>query len=521
MVTTGTVKIKKWSLLCLLLLTSCSGAASNQRPAEEIASLAAVEQQPAGPESVAAGVGESRDADVQAPRYQPVKEDISPLGKRIVNISVRNTPFRDVVKVVADSANLNLVLQKGVNTEQPVTITLNNVTVKDALDIIFASVDYFYEVKKNLLLVKAQDTMLFEFGHPSVLNSYSLSLGGDILGGASSAGSTSSTIKGDLKLTSASDDKAKNLWEEVSLALTGILKADEGNPLRANFSINRVTGTIMVTASKNTLANVTSFLNRVRESLNRQVMIEARIVEVQLSEGLKYGIDWQQVINWNKLGQIVVGSQGFTNVLLPADPRFNVAISGGNFTATLQALQTQGDVRVLSNPRVSLMNGQTAMLSVGQNRNYLAKVQTTTTTPAGGLPQTTFSVETNSIMSGLVIGIVPYINSDGYVSMTITPIISNLTSMGSVDIGSDPATKVTISLPTVDLREMSTTVRVKDGELVVIGGLIQKSESTIEQGTPFLSKIPLLGYLFKNLDKSELRTELVIMLKPQVAKAED
>ncbi len=183
-------------------------------------------------------------------------------------------------------------------------------------------------------------------------------------------------------------------------------------------------------------------------------------------------------------------------------------------------LQSQGEVRVLSNPRVSLMNGQVAMLSVGTSRNYISKVQTTTTTPAGGLPQTTFTTETNSILSGLVIGIVPYINPDGNVSMTITPIISNLTKLESAVIGTAP-NAVTISLPTVDLREMSTTVRVKDGELVVIGGLIQKSESTKDNGIPFLSKIPLLGYLFKSRDQSELRTELVIMLKPQVTKAED
>jgi len=276
----------------------------------------------------------------------------------------------------------------------------------------------------------------------------------------------------------------------------------------------------MVTASKGALEKVKNFLDKTRESLNRQVMIEARIVEVQLSDSLMYGIDWEFIKDWQKVGQVSVGTSSFNSVVSSTGPSFQFGITGVDSTMLLKALQTQGNVNVLSNPRVSLMNGQTAMLSVGRNTNFISRVQTTTSTSAASTGVVTFTIETSSILSGLIIGIVPYINSDGNVSMTITPIVTDLISLEEKALGTVGTNNVSLSLPTVDLREMSTTVRVKDGEMIIIGGLINRKESDRESGVPFLSKVPMIGSLFKTTEKVEQRTELVIMLKPMVEKAE-
>jgi len=244
--------------------------------------------------------------------------------------------------------------------------------------------------------------------------------------------------------------------------------------------------------------------------LNRQVFIEARIVEVQLSEGLKYGIDWSLI-----KGDATVKLNRFNEIVDTSGPNFQIAVTGTDFTALLTALQEQGDVRTLSNPRINIMNGQTALLSVGRNTNFISKVETTTTTSAGSAPTITFTIETKSILSGIVFGLVPYIDEEGKITLTITPIISNLVQLQPQTIGSSD-NGIEIKLPTVDLREMSSTVKISEGQMVVIGGLIDKKEVWNENKVPILGSIPVLGQLFKSTIKSQEKTELVIMLMPRI-----
>jgi len=163
------------------------------------------------------------------------------------------------------------------------------------------------------------------------------------------------------------------------------------------------------------------------------------------------------------------------------------------------------------------MNGQTSLLSVGRNVNFISRVETTTTTAATGvLPTTTFTVETSGILSGIMIGIVPYISDTGEITMAITPIVSDLIRLEDKTLGKVGENIIQISLPTVDLRELSTTVRVKDGEMVIIGGLMQKKEVSEDSKVPLLGDIPLIGYLFRSRKRLDEKTELVIMLKPTI-----
>ncbi len=177
-----------------------------------------------------------------------------------------------------------------------------------------------------------------------------------------------------------------------------------------------------------------------------------------------------------------------------------------NIKALVNALQQQGDVRLLSNPRVNMMNGQTAVLTVGRNTAYISSIESTTL--QGTNPVVTFSVGTSSILSGITIGIVPFVNDVGEISLTITPIVSELISLDTKNIGS-PLQQLQISLPAVDLRELSTTAKVRDGQIVVIGGLTARRERVKENQTPFLGRLPLLGGLFRSSDRGEDTTELV------------
>lgn len=464
----------------------------------------------------------------KTPDFVPVAEDISPLKSKIVDIVARNTALRDALHVIADATGMNLVMQKGVNPETLVTLTLRNVTAEDALNTIFTSVDYFYSVKDNMLIVKAVDTRIFELGHPSMIQSFSVDVGGDILGTAPVSGgaapTTTSGLKGGVTQSTKGDATAFGFWDAIEKSITTILAASSSqpaaagqapnaaspSPLQPSFTINRLTGTIMVTAAKNDIARVEQYINTIKKVINRQVLVEAKIIDVQLSDTMQYGIDWS-VLDMNNLGKVTIGTSKYADTIGTTTPSFQIGVSKWNFTGLLKAMQDQGEVRILSNPRVNIMNGQTALLSVGRNSTFISQVTSTTT--QGTPPVTTYSTTTSTVLSGIIIGIVPYINESGEISMTITPIISDLVRLDEKSFG-QAGSQTTLSLPTVDLKELSTTVKVRDGQMVVIGGLISKRENLTDSKVPGAGDIPVAGSLFKSRSKQESRTELVIVLQP-------
>jgi len=482
-------------------------------------------------------------APPKTPEFVPVAEDLSPLKTRIVDIAARKTPLRDVLHVIAEATSLNLVMEKGVDPETEVNLTLKNVTAENALNTIFTAVDYFYKVQENLLVVKAVDTKMFELGHPAMTQAYGVDVGGDIFGGVMNiapggtsggggGGGGSSSIKGSVTQNIKSDETAFKFWDAIEKSIENILGAQAGAAGAAGaggsaagaqqgFTVNRLTGMIYVTASKKSLQRVEDYIKSVKRTISRQVMIEARIIEVVLSDVFQFGIDWRLVDRFmtnagRTTSSFTFGTTRFNTVVPNTGPVFSItgipSFGGaeGDLNFTMQALEEQGEVRTLSNPKINIMNGQTALLTVGRNEAYISKVETTTT--AGTATVTTFTVDTNSVLSGILIGILPYINESGEISLTVTPIVSDLVKFTQKNIGTP--TVVELSLPTVDLRQLSTTVKVRHGDVIVIGGLIQQKESLTDDQIPFLGNIPLLGYLFKSRNKLDRKVELVIVLQP-------
>lgn len=504
----------------------------------------------------------------KTPDFQPVSDDISPAKSRIVNIQARNTTLGDILHVIADSAGLNLIIGSGIDLERPVTITLKRVSADDALNTILASMDYLYTLKGNILTVEATATRTFEIAHPALIQSYNVDVGGDILGGAASSGgggSSSSNIKGTVSKTLKSDTKAFDFWEALEKNLNTIigkpesssgatashasrnaaaqspvapaglpqtaLSAQQTIPLASaahdsqtgpqqGIVINRLTGTVVVTATRNNLARVETYIDNLKKALNRQVLVEARIIEVQLNDALQFGINWEFLKYAKWFNSYSAISSGFGDVTTAAadalkNGSFRLGYAGSGVQTLLTALKTQGEVRTLSNPRINVMNGQTAILSVGRNENYIAKVTSTTTTTAGSAPTVTYTVDIGNVLSGIIIGLVPHINNKGEIRLTITPIVSNRVKFDTKSFGSDATGgKVELSIPTIDLRELSTTVKVRNGELIVIGGLIDNKQNYSDKKIPLLGDIPWLGALFTNKDNQDSRSELVVILQP-------
>lgn len=489
---------------------------------------------------------------------------INPLKMKKISINVRATPLRDVLLVIAKDAGLNLILEKDVDPNTPITLVMTNVTLQDALDAVISSTDYFYRIERNILKVSATETKIFHLNIFPVHQTYSTEVGGDILGGVtgqlvSSGGTTggggattSTELKGNVSKTEKSDDTAYKFWDNIEKALTSILTGKSSvsqlaatqttqptqTPLQPSiaqapmaqttqpqeyFVVNRLTGTVMVTATKKNMQKVEQYLETIKSVMSRQVLIEAKVIEVTLSDSLKYGIDWSFLREWSHgthNWSIGGGSTDFTSAVPSTAPytdiRFSLTTTAiKDFSVIIKALSQFGDVRTLSNPRISIMNGQTSLLSVGRNFTFISKAESNLTTQTGGTPIITYTVETSNLLSGLIIGIVPYIDDKGEISLTVTPVISNLINIKEQTFGTTGAQTV-IQLPVVDLRELSTTVKVKDGEVLVIGGLIKREESLIENKTPILGDIPILGSLFKGQDITKTNTELVILLQPRI-----
>ena len=472
--------------------------------------------------------------EAQPPAFVSMTEEIGPLKTRIVNIVVRNSPLGDVLHIIADASGLNLLVDRDVPLDQPMTLSLRNATAEDALKTIFSSADCFYTITNNVLKVESVGTRVFELGHPALVNSYSMDIGGDISG--------SSGLKGSITSGSKADAKAYDFWGSMETSLAGIMDTKDTSAAHAttagdgkakttnrsgerqaqqSITINRITGTIMVTASRKNMEKVEQFLENVRKVLNRQVMIEARIIEVQLNDGMNFGIDWSFLAGSGAVnagfGSLVNGSTlsaASASVAAATASQFQVGVTKGNFQGLLTALQTQGDIKTLSNPKINVMNGHASILTVGTNTSFISQVTTTTTATAAG-NSISFTPQTTSVLSGMIIGIVPFISEGGDISLNITPITSDLVSLQDKSFGS-AGNQVIITIPTVALREMTTTVKMRDGQMVIIGGLISKKESSTDEKVPIIGDIPYLGKLFTRTVTSSTRSELVLLLRPHI-----
>lgn len=480
---------------------------------------------------------------------------INPLELKRISLNLRASPLKDVLYVIARDAGLNLIIERDVDQDFPVTVILSNVTLQDALDYVMSSTDYFYKIERNILRVSATETKTFWLDVSATTRTYSIDIGGDILGAGAAATGGGSNLRGNVAKTEKSDDDAYNIWSNIERAISAILAEQtpqittvrqtqpqgQQQPQQTTtvtpsvasaekpteyYVINRLTGSIMVKATKRKLEKIEKYLNDVKAVLQRQVLIEARIIEVQLSDTQRYGIDWnllfEKVIKTVPV-RLSLKNNKFTDIIPPLSDlpfsQFDFTLTTGSIremSGVIKALSEFGDVRTLSNPRISVMNGQPAVLTVGTNFSFISRVTLEYETDDRGNRIPRYTPERSSILSGIMLGIVPYVDGEGNITLTITPILSNLIDIRERTFGGLNTRSETIQLPIVDLRQLSTNVRVKDGEVVILGGLISGSENLEERKTPLLGDVPGLGLFFKS-KKSEVKSsELVILLQPRI-----
>jgi MSHA type pilus biogenesis protein MshL len=323
------------------------------------------------------------------------------------------------------------------------------------------------------------------------------------------------------------DNKDSNADNQSSEIKTDVGQKSGG---RGFYIIDKPVGLITVTAPRPLLEKVEAYIISLQKEIYQQISIEAKIIEVILKDNSSIGINWDSVLKGFKVsGSVTFGNSGNIFTWDPAtgatsNSRIISSVNLGekntgvlDFSALLNALKTQGDAKILSNPKISVLNGQPAMISVGRNITYVKKV-TSEVTGTGTDRSTTYTADPGSILSGVGLGLTATILGKNEIVMNLVPVTSELEegSETAIVVAGEGETSVKMGLPKVNIREMSTIVRVKDGDMLVIGGLISNTTKTDGFFAPVVGDIPLIKYLFGHEEKVKEKKELIILLKPRI-----
>lgn len=460
-------------------------------------------------------------------------------ARRIQVLEASNDDLRLILRSLADQYGLGYHLDPDVRGR--VSTRLENTTLRDALDALVTPYGYTYDIRDNVLYVAPArvQTRIFELDFISLSR---VGTGNTVvqrrLGQTGQAGGTglqqqnaagrggAGGIAGADVISSV---QVTDLWEEIRVSVEGLLFGDVGDrenqaasggalgnmvgarapvaysradSLGRRLIINPAAGTVLVTATGAQLSEIDAFLQTFQSAIQRQVRIEAKFVEVMLDREFQLGIDWQAVQN---LARVQLNPDGVAG----AQFRFGGADQSVTIDQVIDALESQGEVRVLSSPTVAAMNNQRAVFNVTTDEIFFA----VTREPVISQGSTTFatSVETQPVAVGIVMDVIPQISRDNTITMNVRPMV---TSLVRVEEFKQEGTQA--RAPVIDRRDLDTMVRARDGETIVIGGLIQRRTERKRVGVPLLKDLPLLKYLFGTVRETERRGELVIFITPTI-----
>ncbi|MFQ2468634.1 pilus (MSHA type) biogenesis protein MshL [Aeromonas caviae] len=315
-------------------------------------------------------------------------------------------------------------------------------------------------------------------------------------------------------------DSNNDYWTDLRDALQTLIGTGEGRAVITSPQAGLVT----VRAYPKELKAVREFLDQSGEHLKRQVVLEARILEVSLNEGYEQGVDWSGLsASWDG-GKGITGGGSLLDSPIASTPNqifralgggAGFTISDGNFNVAVSLLKTQGDVNTLSSPRVTATNNQKAVIKVGTDEYFVTNASTTTTTSGTSAPIVTPNVELTPFFSGIALDVTPQIDEQGKVLLHIHPsVIDTEEQSKTINVGT--ADPLVLPLAKSSIRESDTVVQANNGDIIVIGGLMKTDRQEIVSKVPLLGDIPWVGEAFTNRRESNRKVELVILLKPTV-----
>jgi len=414
--------------------------------------------------------------------------------------------------------------------------TLRDITLDSALQELVGRRGYAFRIEGTTLRVDPvrMTTRTFHFDYVAVSRVGTMNIVAHrrIAGNAPAVSGTSPTDDDVLTSQSVGD-----VWQEIRVALTGLLQSGLAAPPRstsvdstssagsigtiassttfANGSslvVSPMSGLISVTAMPDRLRDVESFVNDFQQSVSRQVVIEVKIVQVDLSTNFPFGIDWNALTAGASRLSL---RKDETPIISDGGLRFALSGGGAQVDAVLKALGEQGTVSVLSNERTTALNNQRAVFNVSTDEVFFSVAQTPLPSTGGGATSVQNQRVPQRVSVGIVLDVLPQISADNVLTMSIRPAVTSIARVDSVVL----ADGTLATTPIVSRRESDTVARLHAGETLVIGGLLQNRRDSTVGGVRFLKDIPLIGRPFRRVTRTDTRSELVIFLTPTVVSA--
>jgi MSHA biogenesis protein MshL len=448
------------------------------------------------------------DAPVRAEGEKRSPEEFRRPGRRYT-LFLAGADAREFFLSLAKENDLNLVLSPEVSGS--VTLDVKEATAREVIEEACRLLACRVEVAGRIVRVgpEQRETHFFQIdyllttrvGQGSLTASTTTGGGSSPASSAGSAGSSSGSGESSSSNSVLTEEKVDffgSLLEEVRSLLSG---AD------AKAVLNRATGTLSITDYPRNLEKVSAYLRVLDERARTGVIIEARILEVTLDDATKYGIDWSALPNMGWLGLSgALGGGAVMSQTLPSglDSGFKFGVTGSHFNGFLDALATNGQLNVLSAPKVATLNNQKAIIRIGRQDVFFRA----TVTPATATTAAVVTYNPDTITEGIILSVTPQVSRDGHVMLAIHPTITER-------VGTATAPDKNTA-PIIDVRETNTMVSVEDGQTVVIGGLMQERTQETVSSVPFFGDIPFIGALFRSVDQKKRKTELVILITPRV-----
>ncbi|MGZ8270095.1 MAG: pilus (MSHA type) biogenesis protein MshL [Methylophilus sp.] len=469
------------------------------------------------------------------------------------DLVVNNAPASQVLMGIVSGTRYSMLLHPDLSGN--VSVNLKDVTVFEALDALRDLYGYEYKVDGTRIMIEPQtlQTRVFQVNYivgkrngtsDTQVASGSLGASDNHSGQVTSATTTStgSNTQDALISSSISTSTNNDFWGDLSLSLSSIVGAENGRKI----VVNQQSGVIMVRAMPKEIRQVETFLRVMQVNIERQVILEAKILSVQLNTNSQSGVNWSVLGNIGNsralVGNINNNSSVATNgngnqtsgdlsanvggVLANAattaigGPLFAVALQGANFAALMSFLETQGNVEVLSSPRIATINNQKAVLKVGVDEFFVTGISQNTTASVGATT-TTPQVTLQPFFSGIALDVTPQIDKDDNIILHMHPSISQVTTVNKqLSLGGANG-QINLPLASSSVSETDSIVRTRDGNVIAIGGLMTESNTKTGSKVPGLGDIKGVGKAFRQNGEQSTKSELVILLKSTVVQGSD
>jgi MSHA biogenesis protein MshL len=469
-------------------------------------------------------------------------------GQRF-DINVEDAPARAFFLGLVDGTPINMLVDPQVSGR--VSLQLKQVTLDEALSAVRDLYGYDYRRMRTgyMVLPATVQTRVFNLNFIDVsrvgvsrtrissgqVSQRETSTGGGESGDTGTESSSSTDVTGTAVLTRSGTD----FWKAVEADLHAILGSAEGGG--KSVIINRQSGVIVAKGMPNELRDIADYLARTESTITRQVVLEAKVIEVELSDAYQAGINWAAVLSdGNKrytIGQLAPPGgfdadpfvpSGDTVTVAPGNPidgfinstlggAFTIAADFTDFNAYIELLGLQGRTRVLSSPRVSTLHNQKAIIKAGTDEFFITGVQSETTT--GEATTTSVNYELTPFFSGVALDVTPQISADNRVLLHVHPTISDVNDQQKALVVRGQTDVLPLALS--QIRESDSIVKARSGQVIVIGGLMRETRTRDEYKTPLLGDIPGVGRLFRSERDRSSTTELVILLRPLVVGDDD